>query len=407
MADLSLMKDVLEEFVCDSNGVIELKLVREEADVFDDGKIFRPEFTHQLFGQSENIFGYKGLRVQLYFTAGRLMPYLHMTCTEKVNSKLFDGVKADDVLKTIIDKLEIKPLDNLDKFLNLISDDASFKPTGDLLHAYSVEGEGPTRHFEIYTNDITVPGFHAYHERLQTFLWWYIDAASYIDTDDEKWVYYTIFEKYTVGGNKRYAIAGYATAYRYYAYPDLTRPRISQVLILPPFQRMGHGVQLLDTMNTHFRNDTKVLDITVEDPSEDFVRLRDFLDCRDCMKLPAFERHNLENGFSVDMEKQALEKLKLCKKQVRRVYEILRLRETDARDPAEMKAYRLDIKRRLNVPFQKQKCDQEKMCRTLKPEELAATMQGTSLQERHETLENWYQELMTDYRRVLDRLAME
>ena len=47
------------------------------------------------------------------------------------------------------------------------------------------------------------------------------------------------------------------------------------------------------------------------------------------------------------------------------------------------------------------------MRRTLKPEELAATMQGTSLQERYETLENWYQELMTDYRRVLDRLAME
>lgn len=63
---------------------------------------------------------------------------------------------------------------------------------GDLLHAYSVEGEGPARHFEVYTNTITTPGFKEYHERLQTFLWWYIDAASYIDTDDEKWVYYTM-----------------------------------------------------------------------------------------------------------------------------------------------------------------------------------------------------------------------
>ncbi|XP_022087099.1 histone acetyltransferase type B catalytic subunit-like isoform X2 [Acanthaster planci] len=401
------MKNVLEEYVCDANQVIELKLVRSEADVFDDGKIFHPEFTHQLFGQNENIFGYKGLRVQLFFTAGRLVPYLHMTCTEKVNAKLFDGVQADSVLKTVIDKLEIKPMDNLDKFISVISDDASFQPVGELLHAYSVEGEGPTRNFEIYTNDITAPGFREYHERLQTFLWWYIDAASYIDMDDEKWVYYTVFEKYIINGNKRYAVAGYATAYRYYAYPDMTRPRISQVLVLPPFQRQGHGVQLLQTMYSHFRNDTKILDITVEDPSEDFVRLRDFVDCRDCMKLPAFDPANLTKGFSAEMEKQALEKLKLCKKQVRRVYEILRLRATNTRDRAEMKAYRLDIKRRLNIPFQKQKSDQEKMRRTLKPEELAATMQGTTLQERHETLENWYQELMTDYRRVLDRLALE
>ncbi|XP_033624835.1 histone acetyltransferase type B catalytic subunit-like isoform X2 [Asterias rubens] len=407
MADVTLMKNVLEEFVCSSNDVIELKLVREEADVFNDDKIFQPEFTHQLFGQSENIFGYKGLKVQLYFTAARLVPYLHMTSSSKVNSKLFDGVKADNVLKTIIDQLEIQPLDNLDKFLTVISDDSTFQPMGDLLHAYSVEGEGPARHFEVYSNSITTPGFKEYHERLQTFLWWYIDAASYIDTDDEKWDYYTIFERYSVDGNKRYAVAGYATAYRYYAYPDLIRPRISQVLILPPFQRQGHGVHLLEAMYTHFRNDNKVLDVTVEDPSDNFVRLRDFVDCRNCQKLPAFTPPNLGKGFSPEMEKQALEKLKLCKKQVRRVYEILRLRVTDSSNPEEMKEYRLDVKKRLNIPFQKQKSDYEKMRRTLKPEELSATMQGTNLQERQETLENWYQELITSYDGVIERLAMD
>ena len=47
------------------------------------------------------------------------------------------------------------------------------------------------------------------------------------------------------------------------------------------------------------------------------------------------------------------------------------------------------------------------MRRTLKPEELSATMQGTNLQERQETLENWYQELITSYDGVIERLAME
>ena len=47
------------------------------------------------------------------------------------------------------------------------------------------------------------------------------------------------------------------------------------------------------------------------------------------------------------------------------------------------------------------------MRRTLKPEELSATMQGTNLQERQETLENWYQELITSYDGVIERLAMD
>ena len=45
------------------------------------------------------------------------------------------------------------------------------------------------------------------------------------------------------------------------------------------------------------------------------------------------------------------------------------------------------------------------MKRVLKPEEMSATMEGTSLEERQKTLENWYSELMNDYQRVLERLA--
>ena len=34
----------------------------------------------------------------------------------------------------------------------------------------------------------------------------------------------------------------------------------------------------------HYFKDEKVVDITVEDPSEDFVRLRDFVDTKNCLK---------------------------------------------------------------------------------------------------------------------------
>lgn len=54
--------------------------------------------------------------------------------------------------------------------------------------------------------------------------------------------------------------------------------------------------------------------------------------------------------------------------------------------------------------FQKQKSDYEKLKKVLKPEELTATMEGTSLEERQKTLESWYQELSSEYSKVVEKL---
>lgn len=50
--------------------------------------------------------------------------------------------------------------------------------------------------------------------------------------------------------------------YEYYAYPDNTRPRISQMLVLPPFQRNGVGLQLLDKIYRYYISQPRVVDIT-------------------------------------------------------------------------------------------------------------------------------------------------
>ncbi len=92
--------------------------------------------------------------------------------------------------------------------------------------------------------------------------------------------------------------------------------------------------------------------ISVEDPSEDFVRLRDYVDCCNCMKLHAFREEQLRQGFSREMVQESKDTFKLCKRQARRVYEILRLKATKRSVKDEYKAYRVDVKRRLNIPFQ-------------------------------------------------------
>ncbi len=42
-----------------------------------------------------------------------------------------------------------------------------------------------------------------------------------------------------------YHIVGYTTLYKFLLYPSSWRLRISQIMILPPYQRVGHGQQLL------------------------------------------------------------------------------------------------------------------------------------------------------------------
>jgi histone acetyltransferase 1 len=46
--------------------------------------------------------------------------------------------------------------------------------------------------------------------------------------------------------------------------------RISQFLVLPPYQRLGIGSTLLENMYNFYLVDKKCTEITVEDPSEDF-----------------------------------------------------------------------------------------------------------------------------------------
>lgn len=133
------------------------------------------------------------------------------------------------------------------------------------------------------------------------------------------------------------------------------------MLILPPFQGQGIGAQIIETIYNKFNRNDKVVDITVEDPSDDFRRVRNFVDAKLCMFLPEFAPEKLKGGFTKDMIEAAKKKYKINPKQCRIVYEILRLKATNTNDPEDYKAYRLCVKKRLNVPHHKQKEDLKKM----------------------------------------------
>ena len=328
-----------------------MKLIRNEKDIENDENAFHPAYTHQLFGDSENIFGYRNLRVNLYYTARALKLYLAIDFAEQIDSKDADGVQPDDVLAIIKEKLDLQPplyTTNLDQFSKWLVKDEFFHPHGDKVHAF----EEQERSYEVYNVNAKMSAefIQEHHEQMQHFLLWFIDGASYIDIEDDKWDYFTLYERQ---GERDYYFAGYATVYRYYAYPANTRPRISQVLILPPFQRRNLGVQLLSAMYAHYRAQSGVIDITVEDPSDSFSQLRNFVDCLACSKLPAFSRKSLHEGWNKKMAEEAKEKLRINGRQARKVYEILKLKCVDTNNEEEYRNYRLEVKRRLSAPLMK------------------------------------------------------
>uniref|UniRef100_A0A8C7VP34 Histone acetyltransferase type B catalytic subunit n=2 Tax=Oncorhynchus mykiss TaxID=8022 RepID=A0A8C7VP34_ONCMY len=415
MAWMNPMEKKLAEYKCDTNEAISLKLVRFADDLEDESTTFHPEYSHQLYGDDEVAFGYKGLQIQLYYSAGNLSTLFKVKYSARVTEK-FDCVEPDDVEGKIREIIPAGFSCNTDDFTSLLEKETNFKPFGTLLHTYNVHNveEGEDFTYQIHKGDLLI--YHdfdcpctfsmcCYHKRLQTFLMWFIETASFIDVDDDRWDFFLVFEKYNKDGETLFATVGYMTVYNYYVYPDKTRPRVSQMLILPPFQGEGHGAQLLEAVHMFYCNLHKVQDITAEDPSENYVKLRDYVLVKLCQTLPSFSTDKLPLGFSDDMSTEAREKFKINKKHARRVYEILRLRVTDMSDETKARDYRLEVKKRLFAPTKKNQREMTKMMKCLRPEELASHISQMDTALQQEELEKSYQELLAEYRRVIERLA--
>ncbi|XP_004537047.1 histone acetyltransferase type B catalytic subunit [Ceratitis capitata] len=395
-----------EDLVLDALEVVEFKLIRRKQDLEDDSLVFQPLMAHQIFGESESIFGYKDLQVRILYTAGPLHIYIGVEYSSRVNELSSGDIKADNVVLTIAEKLPDGCFFvNMDEFLKTLDKADKFQPFGEKLSEHKVtDAQGTERLFEIYHCDYKVSAFLKFFGRLQTFILWFVDAASYIDVDDTQWSYFVCYEKYkNDNGDYQYATVGYTTVYEYYAYPQHIRPRISQVLVLPPFQKLGIGTRFVETIYKYYQSQKNVIDMTVEDPSEDFQRLRNFVDARLCLGLKSFASGVIKKGFNKEMIREARETHKLNPRQCRRVYEILRLYYTNLNDYDDYHAYRLDVKRRLNAVYYKQLNDIKKMEKAkVDTEWLRARLPTPS--QRIEQLQEEYAQVENAYKQIIQKL---
>ncbi|KJH53111.1 DNA repair helicase [Dictyocaulus viviparus] len=375
-------------FVSDALKVVWLRFISNE-EALADAKGFNPDFAHQHFGEKETIYGYENLRFTLNYTDATMFLYPEISFTTAVSSVEKD-MKEDDLIRKLKDQLPLGQINMMveskEQFQILLSKQSKFRPFGQLVTKFTTKEKS----LEAYKVSKSSPDFNAYLARVQSLALWYIDAAQYTDNDDPLWLHYLLYESRmheSGDGTCAYSFAGYVSLYRFYAYPDRIRPRVAQIMLLPQYRKSGIGAKLLDVVYKDLCSMPEVLDITAEDPADNFVYLRDYVDCINCSKLPEFSPEKLKSGFTQEMKNVALEKLKITKvdfvairnlafasifkRQCRRVYEILRLKCTNMKDPEEAKAYRLDVKRRLELPMKRNERDWKKIQRALDDNEYA------------------------------------
>lgn len=352
-----------------------------------DGKAvtFAPEFTYPIFGDAETVFGYQGLVVNLAFDLCTFKPFLAVKYSGKLNDKV------EDVAAKMLEFLPASDVVVLDEALWADACDAeraAFQYPGDRVAEYTHDGSV----YYVQQTKLAGSGL-TLHKRLQIMVLLFIEAGLYVDVDDDRWELYLLYR--SLEGEESPVVCGFATAYLYFCYQgaevhDQTpveglryRKKISQFVVLPPYQQQGHGGRLYDTIVGEWLKDAQCVEITVEDPLEAFDDLRDRRDMRRLRAQGVLDgTRGLPEPGAVDEEwmDEQQDALKLETRQWHRLVEMALLAQFP--EPRHARATRLLIKRRLYD----------------KNRDVLLELDDAT---RKDKLQTGYERLVEDYRRIL------
>ncbi|TBU26051.1 histone acetyltransferase type B catalytic subunit [Dichomitus squalens] len=428
-------------WTADANEALSLSLVRAPEDkaslwsreVYEG---FHPTFTYPIFGEEEKVYGYKDLAIELKFASGSLAQYLNVQYSERLPA----SSAVDEIEDTLAKFIPEGYYTDEKRFLERVEHDAAnFKPFGEKIYSYSRTAmpvskgknvaipqvlspeDQETVDYEVYHSTWKTPGFREFHRRMQLFVLLYIEGGSYISEDEETWEFVVLYEKRRRRSSPdvaTYHFVGYSTLFPFYCFPERVRLRISQFLILPPYQQDGHGSALYTAIYQHVLAQPRIAELTVEDPAEAFEDLRDRNDLKMLLANEKFMREGFgpeavsSNGGKVGgvgngrtrrgvkhrtmragagkmgppADRTWLEKwrteLKIAGRQFHRLIEMLILKHMDPADERGNRAYRLQVKERLyRFNFE--------------------ILMQLDKQERQQKLEETFQSVVADYKRIL------
>ncbi|KFY15478.1 hypothetical protein V492_01963 [Pseudogymnoascus sp. VKM F-4246] len=360
-----------DDWSTQSNDALHISLVRPENGTSKTISTFHPKFTYPIFGDEESIFGYQGLKIHLRYNASDMRPGVLITYNKRF--KAVGDVEPTDLKGALEDFLPENAFQKPAAFDAAINDPnlAGFTPPGKLLQTHEEDEVA----YEIWYGNSADPAVQQLLRRLQILVTLFIEGGTAIN--DEEWASgrWTVFFMYkktpaTDEPVSQYTFMGYCTVYQYYPlipklplpapgtqrkaislpvnsdasipFPDQSlsdlpiRSRLSQFIVLSPFQGGGHGARFYSAVFSHLHSDQQTVEITIEDPNEAFDDLRDLNDLIYLRKLPDFQSLKINTNASVRrkgrvpsdeiIEKAALEKLrkkvKIAPRQFQRLVEM-------------------------------------------------------------------------------------
>ncbi|KAK5726909.1 histone acetyltransferase 1 [Elasticomyces elasticus] len=282
---------------------------------------FQPAFTYPIFGEEESVFGYQDLNIELSFRAHDLRPRCAVSWARKWEGDGAGEVKATDIQEAIAEFLPESAFS--DDALASREDTASWTPPGEKIESYERDGEN----YEIWVSSLADERARTLVENMAILVPLFIEGGTILqlsqDWSTRRWKVFLLYHVNPEPAKRTspYELVGFGTSYRVFNLPnsresqtedetnmtlnggaslesllpspdgstpqassqasplDLpSRERLSQFLILPPYQNAGHGQALYNAMYTHLTTPFNVRELTIEDPNEAFDDLRDLCD---------------------------------------------------------------------------------------------------------------------------------
>ncbi|KAJ9167919.1 hypothetical protein P3X46_019508 [Hevea brasiliensis] len=255
-----------------------------------------PVDLNGFFDEDGKIYGYHGLKITIWISSITFHAYADI-----IYQSRSDGAKGITDLKSSLQRIFAETLvESKDDFLKSFSVEShlirSIVSTGEILQQKGsnehIHDSVSHTHNGAATSDVKVvrmvignAGTGHLYSRLIPLVLLLVDGSNPIDVTDPGWELYVLVQEINdEQGDTQHRVLGFTAVYRFYHYPDKTRLRLSQILILPPYQHKGYGCRLVEVVNNVAISED-VYDLTVEEPLHYFQHVRT---CVDVQRLLVF-----------------------------------------------------------------------------------------------------------------------
>ena len=329
-----------------ANKIIYFKIVKDETEFNDFQNMnlensFQPTYTYELFA-NEIIHGYKGLKILISLTPKTFYAHINIQYSEKMSVN-------DDIENILAEHFKERFTRNKDTFISKLKEEIEKAPKGKLIYSENNRS--------IYNIDILGDDYTDENYSIQALCTFFIDAASFIPVETNFWGYFLIVEN--IDNNKNWKTLGICSYKNFHIELNKYFTMLSQFMIFPPYQRKGIGTFLLEHIYKYlFNEDKECLEIMTEDPSIEFILMRDYTICKIITNEKLIdELINLIKERVIE-SKEVFDKFKLEKEDIKNISKKVKLQENLISRAVEIIKYGLVINsKELLKLFEKEKKD--------------------------------------------------